>query len=108
MDMQNGIYRRLIFCGLVFFVVVSSANEVLAQRTKIVTWNIQCFLEHKLGECRSGRPIRMEVRAKNPDLARKIANTAGQRKKQWSRCFRVARKKRQLPTCDPKTGRTVR
>ena len=106
--MKNHVYLRLIFCGLVFFMVASSAREVVAQRTKIVTWNIQCFLKHKLGECKSGRPIRMEVRATNPELARKIANTAGQRKKQWSRCFRVARKKRQLPTCDPTTGRTVR
>ena len=106
--MQTDINLRLIFCGLVLFLVASSANEVLAQRTKIVTWNIQCFLKHKLGECKSGRPIRMKVRATNPDLARKIANTVGERKKQWSRCFRVARKERQLPTCDPKTGRTVR
>ncbi len=106
--MKTGIYLRLIFCGLVSLVVASSAKEVMAQRPKIVTWNIQCFLKHKLGECKSGRPIRMEVRATNPELARKIANTAGQRKKQWSRCFRVARKKRELPTCDPKTGRTVR
>ena len=106
--MVSHSYLHSIIRGLVFFMVVCWSVESAAQRKKVHTWGIQCFLKHKVGECKAGRPLRMEVRATSPALARKLANAAGQRRNQWNRCFRVARTKRELPTCDPRTGRTIR
>lgn len=87
------------------FVAFASATAPIDARTLIVTtWGVQCFLGSKIGECKVGKPIRFEVRATSPEHARIIANTAGQRKKKWNRCFRVSRQVRSLPTCNPKSG----
>ena len=86
------------------FALFTASAPTGARAPVVVTWGVQCFLGSKIGECEVGKPIRFAVRATSPDHARKIANTAGQRKKKWNRCFRVSRQVRSLPTCNPKSG----
>ena len=98
------ITRRvsLILGVLIAFTLADMAH---AKKVTIVTWGVQCFLGKKIGECGKGKPIRFEVRAADPQQARRITNAAGARKGQWNRCFKVSRKIHDIPTCDPKSGR---
>jgi hypothetical protein len=94
----------MLASSLVALALFTTSNPTSAGTPVVVTWGVQCFLGSKIGECKVGKPIRFEVRATSPANARKIANTAGQRKKKWNRCFRVSRQVRSLPTCNPKSG----
>ncbi|HAT35317.1 MAG TPA: hypothetical protein DCS82_06345 [Rhodospirillaceae bacterium] len=101
--------RKLWIFGFLAVVIFAGwTPEAVAKKGTVVKWGVQCFLEQKVGECKAGKPIRFEVNATSPELARKIANTAGARKKKWKRCFRVSRRVHQLATCDPKTGRITK
>jgi|GEM_PF-4202491 hypothetical protein len=102
--MRKYQYTHVLAVSLFALTLLSASGTTDAKAPAIVTWGVQCFLGSKIGECKAGKPIRFEVRASSPEQARRIANTAGQRKKKWNRCFRVSRQVRSLPTCNPKSG----
>jgi hypothetical protein len=102
--MKKNMYTSVLASSLFALVLFTASAPAGARAPVLVTWGVQCFLGSKIGECNAGKPIRFEVRANSPDHARKIANTAGQRKKKWNRCFRVSRQVNSLPTCNPKSG----
>ena len=102
--MKKHKYTYVLVSSLAALALFTASAPASARAPVVVTWGVQCFLGSKIGECKVGKPIRFEVRATSPDHARKIANTAGQRKKKWNRCFRVSRQVHNLPTCNPKSG----